>query len=263
MFEPNSDWLKLSNLRNTISTHRLFIGKGLPERCDDASWEAALHGFKSHDKIVILSAELVYRKGNKETEEVFDLHLKPLRLSLGHRLDRRFGADRFLEIVLPSPTHEKQLPNRLKSMDNVADQIIHWLCKGVHPLLGRCWKPFFTKPAKKIVKDKIGPGKNDKKETVLQQEQVFFFATDGHHFRNPEVLGTLPPQSEAETLDLRTKLNYSDLLEWAIGLSRSGDQPALKLFSRVSLSEFIAQCLCHSVAYRFHRSYTNISDDNP
>lgn len=213
--------------------HRLFQNKMLPERCDNTTWGAALSGFRHRDKVVVLSAELSYN--SKDSEPLYKLSLKPMRLQLGHRLDRRFGPDRFLEITLPSPEQSSQQPKRLRSWEDGSESIIRWLCDGVHALLGRQWKPFFTKPAKKIKKAVTYKDANEKDVTIFQ-EQIFFLAVDGHHFRPPSKPGTLPSHNEAESLDCRTKINLDDFLKWVINPGGSGDQSTMKLFSRLSLS---------------------------
>lgn len=230
------EWHDQEKLRQKLSMHRLFQNKVLPERCDSTTWNAALRGFRHRDKVVVLSAELSYN--SSEDGPLYKLGLKPMRLQLGHRLDRRFGPDRFIEITFPSPTQSgQQQPKRLKSWAGGSENIIRWLCDGVHALLGRQWKPFFTKPVKKVKKT-IAPKDSNERDTTVFQEQVFFFATNGHSFRPPVSPGTLPSHEEAQSLECRTQMKLSDFLEWAINLRDSGDQPAMKLFSRISLSKF-------------------------
>jgi hypothetical protein len=237
------EWHDQEKLRQKLSTHRLFQNKVLPERCDNTTWNAALRGFRYRDKVVVLSAELSY--SSRDDGPLYKLSLKPMRLQLGHRLDRRFGPDRFIEITFPSPTQSGQQPKRLKSWEGGSENIIRWLCDGVHALLGRLWKPFFTKPVKKVKKI-VAPKGSNERDTTIFQEQVFFFATNGHSFRPPVSPGTLPSHEEAQSLECRTQIKLSAFLEWAINLSDSGNQPAMKLFSRLSLSKS-----CHSF-YQCH-----------
>jgi hypothetical protein len=234
VYEDTNEWRNLDMLRQKISRHVLFVNKkGLPERCDDATWDAALNEFRTHDKVVVLSAELSCSQ--VEGEPPFHLQLKPMKLELGHRLDRRFGADRFLEITMPSPESLEQKPRGSSRLPISSEQFFQWLCREVHHFVGRCWIPFFSKPVTKKVWAMVN---GEKKETVQYLDQVYFYASDGDHFR-PLGEGQFPAPEEALTLDRRTKLSYDKLLEWAINPKRSGKQPALKLFSRVSLSEFL------------------------
>lgn len=245
-YDPNNaeEWHDQDSLRNKLSTHHLFQNEMLPERCDSTTWNAALRGFRHGDKVVVLSAELSYN--SNESEPLYKLSLKPMRLQLGHRLDRRFGPDRFLEVAFPSPTQSGQQPKRLKSWEDGSESIIRWLCDGVHTLLGRQWKPFFTKPVKRVKKT-VTPRDSNEKDTTLFQDQVFFFAADGHNFRRPTRPGNLPSHEEAASLDYRTKMKLSDFLEWSINITGSGDQPAMKLFSRISLSKLTPTHLLSSL----------------
>ena len=195
----------------------------MPARSDPHAWAAALNGFQGpRSQVVVLSAELVRVGRSGEDEPMFEPKLQPLSLRLGHRLDRRFGSDRFLEVIIPSPKGED------------AGKIVQWLCHGVHYFLGRAWVSFYTQSANK--KTKVSNESllaNDSKQTrSLLQEKVNFFATDGNNFRP----GGLPPLEEASNPQCRTKLNYSGLLEWAVNLRVSAKQPVPKLFSRLALS---------------------------
>lgn len=109
--------------------------------------------------------------------------------------------------------------------------VVKWLCHGVHYFLGRTWAPFFVSPTKKKVKE--GPIDSQKSREV-HQHQMYFFATDGNHFRQGAL--PFPPPEEAHDPQCRTKLSYSGLLEWAVSLRKSAKQPVPKLFSRMKLS---------------------------
>ncbi|KAJ4169693.1 hypothetical protein NW754_005841 [Fusarium falciforme] len=95
---------------------------------------------------------------------------------------------------------------------------------------GRTWVPFFTRDAKKTVKDPKPPHKS----MTIMQERVYFFATDGINFRLPG--HQYPPQEEAISPGDRTKMRRCDLLNWAIGVERNCRQPVPKLFSRLALN---------------------------
>lgn len=199
----------------------------MPARCDALAWSAALNGFQGlRYHVVVLSAELVHVHHSDEDGPIFETKLKPLSLRLGHRLARRFGSDRFLEVVLPSPHSDYK--------DAEAGKIVQWLCHGMHYFLGRAWVAFFAQPANKKIKvaGEFIQMNDTKKTRSLIQEKVHFFATDGNNFRP----GGLPPPEEAANPQCRTKLSYSDLLEWAVNLRGSAKQPIPKLFSRLALS---------------------------
>ncbi|KPM38208.1 hypothetical protein AK830_g8376 [Neonectria ditissima] len=228
----NTTWHDQTKFRGRLASHPLFVGKGLPPSCDASSWAAGLSSFTAHDKTVTLSAELVYSP--QETGPFFHLKLQPPRLELGHRLGRRFGADRFMEVILPSPTSEREVPLLVKQDENGPEQIIKWLAGDPHYFVGRTWVPFFTRDARKTVKDPQ-PTHLNKTRNVLQ-ERVYFFAIDGNTFRLPEANAQFPPPQEASTLSARTKMRRYDLLNWAVSIQNNAHQPVPKLFSRLALS---------------------------
>ncbi|KAL7934950.1 RNA dependent RNA polymerase domain-containing protein [Trichoderma chlorosporum] len=228
LYEPNDSWHHQGALRDKISNHPLFHGKSLPQSSDSVAWQTALGDFQTKVKTVTLSAELVYSR--ESTGPLYGLQLHPLNLELGHRLARRFGADRFLEIVIPSPsvsTDEK--PNVLKEDPGSLEKIVDWLTKSLHYFLGRTWKPFFVRN----IKGKKISGTN--RSTAI--ERVYFFACDADAFR-PTALGGISPVAEALETKRRTKMSLSGLLKWAIGIDneRNSEQPVTKLFSRLALS---------------------------
>ncbi|KAK7427208.1 hypothetical protein QQZ08_006321 [Neonectria magnoliae] len=228
----NSSWHDQAKFRGKLASHPLFVGKGLPPSCDASSWAAGLGTFSAHDKTVTLSAELVYSP--HETGPFFHLKLQPPRLELGHRLSRRFGADRFMEVILPSPTSEKDVPP-LAKQDNGPEKIIKWLAGDPHYFMGRTWVPFFTRDARKTVKDPRSTHPSKATRNILQ-ERVYFFAIDGNAFRLPEAEAQFPPPQEAEALSSRTKMTRYDLLNWAVNIRNNAHQPVPKLFSRLALS---------------------------
>ncbi|KAK7408806.1 hypothetical protein QQX98_008992 [Neonectria punicea] len=228
----NNSWHEQAKFRGKLASHPLFVGKGLPPACDASSWAAGLGTFSAHDKTVTLSAELVYSP--RETGPFFHLKLQPPRLELGHRLSRRFGADRFMEVILPSPTSEKDVPP-LARQDNGPEKIIKWLAGDPHYFVGRTWVPFFTRDARKTVKDPRPTHPNKATRNILQ-ERVYFFAIDGNTFRLPEAKAQFPPPQEATALSSRTKMTRYDLLNWAVSIRNNAHQPVPKLFSRLALS---------------------------
>lgn len=131
-----------------------FEGKVFPEKTRSEAWNAAISdSFRSTDQVVVLTASLAL--SSARAGPLFKLTLQPLRLDLPHRLDRRFGSDRFLELIIPSP-YTKDVKNLSKGNHSaIIDSIHNWLVKDSHVLLGRTWKSFCTKPAtpKKLHKD--------------------------------------------------------------------------------------------------------------
>ncbi|KAL7911342.1 RNA dependent RNA polymerase domain-containing protein [Trichoderma velutinum] len=229
LYEPNDSWHDQSNLRDAIANHHLFHGKSLPPSSDPVAWQTALGDFQTKVKTVALSADLVYNQDS--TGPLYNLRLHPLKLELGHRLSRRFGADRFLEIIIPSPSRSiDEDPSILKEDPRSLEKIVDWLTKPEHYFLGRTWKPFFVRP----VKGKKMSGTNRNTPT----ERVFFFACDANTFRSLSTADGISPLEEALETKRRTKMKLSGLLKWAIGIDdeQNSEQPVTKLFSRLALS---------------------------
>lgn len=235
LYEPNDRWHNQANLRDAISKHHLFHGKSLPQSSDSAAWQTAMGDFQTKVKTVTLSAELVYNQD--EGGPLYSLRLNPLKLELGHRLERRFGADRFLEITVPSPSvSTEDRPSILKEGEGGLEKVVDWLTKSRHHFLGRCWKPFFVRH------DNKGKGKKPAgAKKAPSAEKIYLFACDGHNFRKPITPDGIPPLEEALHSKSRTKLKLSGLLGWAVGIgnARNAEQPVTKLFSRLALSELI------------------------
>ncbi|KAL6867037.1 RNA dependent RNA polymerase domain-containing protein [Trichoderma novae-zelandiae] len=227
LYEPSGSWHDQNSLRETISRHPLFHGKSLPPASDSVAWKTALGDFQTKVKAATLSAELVY---NQDGGPLYSLRLQPLGLEAGHRLARRFGADRFLEILIPSPSSSSdEDPKVLKDAKSI-EKIVDWLTKSRHYFLGRSWKPFYVRSVK---------GKRISGTTrTTQQDRVYLFACDGNNFRSPSVADGIPPLEEALETRSRTKMKLSGLLRWAVGIDdeRNAQQPFTKLFSRLALS---------------------------
>lgn len=221
LYEPKSNdiWHNQRNLRDTISKHPLFHGKSLPQPSDSGAWQTALGDFQTNAKTVTLSAELAYNQD--PSRSLYSLRLHPLKLELGHRLARRFGADRFLEITIPSPSASSDDKPKILDEDKESlKKIVDWLTRSCHYFLGRSWRPFFVR----TVKGKKTSGAN--KGAPL--ERLYFFACDGDDFRLQKTLG----------IKNRRKMKLSDLLRWVINIDNesNSEQPVTKLFSRLALS---------------------------
>ena len=137
--EQNKLWATLHSLPS-------FEGKTFPERSRPEAWNAAMNDhFRSADQVVVLAVSLTLNE--KAVGPLFKPSLQPLRLDLPHRLDRRFGSDRFLELIMPSP-HERDTKALSKGNESaIIDAIHHWLVESSHFLLGRSWRSFGTKTA--------------------------------------------------------------------------------------------------------------------
>lgn len=216
----NDSWTDQTRLRAAVRDHPLLRGKALPEKSSEAAWKAALGDFVNAGQYVVLSASLETNRASNGP--FFNVSLNPLKFESPHRLDRRFGSDRFLEISIPSAS---------RSMgESSTDHIMEWLVKHSHHLLGLKWAPFFIRKAdpKKRAKDE-GFGPEPKLE---YQERVYLFAEGGTGFR-PRTKGEYPPKGEHA--DDHTKLSRTGLLSWLLQPRQNAKQPYLKLFSRIAL----------------------------
>lgn len=247
-YRPSDGWHDQTKFRGKIISHPLFVGKGLPPPCDSSSWIAGLGTFSAHDKTVTLSVELAYSAD--ESGPLFRPKLQPPRLELGHRLSRRFGADRFMEVTMPSP-NGKDTPSIVKKDPEGTERIIRWLTDKLHYFVGRSWVPFYTRDMKKTVKDPQNP----QKTRNIFQERVQFFAVDGISFRLPQA--QFPPPQEALSLSTRTKMRRCDLLGWAVNIKKNAKQPVPKLFSRLALS---LSRTCPTIVLERHQIYNRTAD---
>ncbi|WZH44240.1 RNA dependent RNA polymerase-domain-containing protein [Fusarium acuminatum] len=226
-YKQDDTWRDQVKFRGQIVRHRLFVGQGLPPACDRVVWDAAFGSFTSQDRTIVLAAEFVVN--TDDTGPLYRLKLQPPRLEFGHRLARRFGADRFMEVIMPSPT-SRDAPEIIKQDPQGSEKVIRWLTDKPHYFAGRHWASFYNRETKRTAKDPQPPHKT----ITIMQERVYFFATDGNNFRLPE--DQFPSQEEAKTPERRTKMRRSDLLTWAINVEGNASQPVPKLFSRLALS---------------------------
>jgi hypothetical protein len=135
-------------------------------------------------------------------------------LDLSHRLDRRFGHDRFFEIDMPDLAG-RYLPKSLKAIGARGPEIIyHWLVSSKHPLMGRKWQPFFVKSIDRKERKRQAKSEDDE---VAVAHRLYFFSI-GHQ------------QSES---DIRT---VDQLLDYIRPIEDNMHQPFLKLFSRTALA---------------------------
>ncbi|KAI1754158.1 hypothetical protein F4782DRAFT_528600 [Xylaria castorea] len=208
-------------------------GKVFPEKTRPEAWKAATSAtFSSTDQVVVLTAILTLNSA--KAGPLFKLTLQPLRLDLPHRLDRRLGSDRFLELIIPSP-YIKDIKNLSKGNESVViDSIHNWLVRDSHVLMGRTWKSFYTKQAtpKKLYKDDtLRP------ETItILQDRVYLFAENGTDFLHATATQSVSPKFEFT--NSHTKMKREHLLDWLLQIQQNREnqkQSVYKLFSRIAL----------------------------
>jgi hypothetical protein len=235
-------WFDQDSLRNSLRGYQPFHGKSLPEPSKTAAWEASLStdsAFQARGLAVSLNADVRFAPDSPKGSPLFAVSLQPLKLERSHRLGRRFGPDRFLEVKFPSLAL-KDVPAIVKNDKDGINKIIRWLCYGKHDFLGRQWAPFYTRDCDLKVHEVNAPGlKTEVKK--IRAERICFFAEDGNGF-NPT--DQIPAKADASRIEARTRTTLPLLLDWAIQVKTNMRQPALKLYSRIALSmESSVQCL--------------------
>jgi hypothetical protein len=223
-------WLFLRNLPQ-------LQGKAFPLKSDLVAWEAAKTNFTSNsagsEVGVVLSGSLTYDMSDSMSP-LFQFKLKPLTLEKKHRLSRRLGEDRFIQIDMPD-LHGRFLPKLLQG-DRGQEILFKWLVGRRHWLFRRRWRVFHCKPKER--KDKGDKKKRDKQSDP--SHCVYFFAVDGQ--------GILPPVSSTpinfEPPDERkTVIEINALLNMIRLTGENTHQPYLKLFSRTSLGMLVGNIL--------------------
>ncbi|KAG6168646.1 hypothetical protein E4U51_002033 [Claviceps purpurea] len=222
---PN-DWVNQTNLRDFLSQQKAFQGKHLPEPTKSTDWIAALDPRQCQHGAIRYSGELVPQHVKDAEGPLLTLKLNPLRRTRSsHRLGRRFGFDRFLEISMPS------IEDIEEATHCTDDSIKDWWVRGKHYFLGRLWSAFYCK--KDDVKTQKRRGKGEMPSRTWYT--FIFFACNGDSFRNrPD--GSIPPHEDAVILDRRVRVTLGQMIGWAIGDLRKTEQQVAKLFSRIALS---------------------------
>ncbi|KAI0128987.1 RNA dependent RNA polymerase-domain-containing protein [Xylariales sp. AK1849] len=220
--DQNVLWLKLQK-------YPKLKGRALPEKSGALAWKAALADFRNREQAVVLTMSL---ESNSATNTpFFRVTLHPLKLDQTYRLSRRFGPDRFIEMLVPSID-----PNNIPRLRNLSDDVITHIKKWVinlHPMFGRVWAPFFIRPFREKLQRKAS--KEDWFEPDLKptmRDRMYLFAEDGNDFQVP-IPRQLPPKNEA--IDCHTKMSRDQLIRWLLQTDNNLGQPTPKLFSRIAL----------------------------
>ncbi|KAF4618382.1 hypothetical protein G7Y89_g14922 [Cudoniella acicularis] len=201
--------------------------KSFPDRSDREAIYAAQETFAKGRFAVIFSGSFRFND-SEPTRPLFRFQLDPMKLDFSHRLGRRLGNDRFLEIDIPH-LHGNKIPTYLAKLgDRAREMIIDWLIDGTHRLLGRSWKPFHTRPKEK--KDRRRDILRDEKDDAVTAHRLFLFAVDGYGFR-------IVPEPRLELSQPRhVKMTIPYLLNIIRPTRKNVHQSILKLFSRTQLA---------------------------
>lgn len=208
-------------------------GKPFPEECAPKAWASSVAKWTDGKfEGVVMSASLKFSPS--KSGPLFRIQLKPLTTDRTHRLGRRFGNDRFLEVTFPNLTNF-QPRGKTDDLEMGRKEIIDWIRGHGHEFMGIEWHAFGLKDArsKKIINNIELKKASDDAESKATH-QVFFFAVDGIGFQTSQT-----PPVVGEDLRHHTRFDVKGLLRWLIPfhLESNGRQPYLKLFSRISLGE--------------------------
>lgn len=228
-----------SNLReydglwNLLKSQPALRGKDFPEKSHRDAWTASLDKFHQGFHGVVLSAQLQFN--NSQEGPFFRFQLQPLKVEVSHRLGRRFGNDRFMEISIPSISGKK-LPKLLKDAEQLGQGdacrkvIVEWITRENHNFLGIIWGAFYLKDnTKKKTKLKLSV---EEEVDSRANYTIYLLATDGVGFRASK---TLPPKGEPP--HRHTKMSVAEMVDWLIPLQQNMQQKCLKLFSRIALGK--------------------------
>lgn len=214
------DWQDQKLVRTALWKHPAFQGKAFPESSPSPAWAASLDkSLLAFDQHVVYTASLELVKGSgKKSKTSMQLMLQPLKLEQSYRLARFYGADRFLELLIPSPDYSN-LRTLVEDAENFFKALVLWLINS-HELCGRTWKAFYTKSggSRKPQKD-LQFGSEPR---LMYKERIYFFAEDD------QVDGEFP------------RVSLKQMLKWALSLrtAKNRKQPSLKLFQRLALRKF-------------------------
>jgi hypothetical protein len=234
LYFPVADFTILrdyDSLWNLLKSQPALKGKDFPGKSDRDAWTSSLDKFHRGFHGVIFSGNLTFN--NLQGGPFFTFQLQPLKTDLSHRLSRRFGNDRFLEMSIPSFSGNK-LPKLLKDAeqsghgDACRKVISEWIVHEQHNFLGITWGSFYVKD---------GTKKRSKLKLTVDEEvdnhptyTLYLFATDGIGFK----ASTFIPRRE-EPPHKHTKMSVAAMVKWLIPLEQNKEQKLLKLFSRIAL----------------------------
>ena len=197
-------------------------GKTPPQRSAPSVWKKTEKSFQG----VGLSGELSFVK--KASGPIFKFSLNPLKLEKPHRFSNKFDGDRFLVLGLPG-FEQKDLPLHLQNnAPAVRDAIISWIVDRDHVLLGRTWRAFYIKP-----KDDFKTRKSKQRTSDVIRHRVYLFAVTGHGFISSD---SAKYYRSGQKLP-HVSMTVTQLLDWFIPVKSNMEQPALKLFARLSLGK--------------------------
>ncbi|KAK3357827.1 RNA dependent RNA polymerase-domain-containing protein [Lasiosphaeria hispida] len=226
---PDS-WKKgVSEIWKDLRQHQAFQGKTFPEKPSADAFAAALTTFDKGNYVVLMSVNLDFNPSR--TGPLFLVDMRPLRFDQSCRLQRKFGGDRFFEILLPNCS-ATGVPDIISKREGGAEMVIRWLTEVQHQFCLRGWRPFYLKDAgyRKPARDYSLKADTEK---PVYKERINFFAETG-----PDLI----PRSQLAAMknihNFRPEYKLSQMLDWLLNISgslKTQMQPFLKLWARIQL----------------------------
>jgi hypothetical protein len=166
-------------------------------------WQAAKRDFEGYT----FKGQISF--STQESGPVFCLQLSPIHADKSCRFQRKFGADRFLYLVVPK-FDSKLLGRqnvRAPEMIQLRDRWWEWVGKE-HTFLGRTWKVFHVEPVKH---SKTKSRQHD----ATHDKRIVLFATAGFDIQQPVSIGAM--------------------LNWFLPFKRNESQSFCKAYARFDL----------------------------
>ncbi|TGO10654.1 hypothetical protein BTUL_0129g00380 [Botrytis tulipae] len=218
------EWEQYDKLWNMLKMLPVLRDKKFPERCAADVWEVAKKGYIRGFNGVVFTAALLENK--KEPGPLLSFQLKPMRLDLTHRLERRFGSDRFFEVAIPDLGSRRKSSATAKVDPDAWNALKSWLVNRDHQLLGRTYKAYFVKCGERKKKSTLKSDTED--DSFALPYRAFLFATDGHGF----VKGS---RTRNPTPNVLVRMTVEELLNCIRPTSENDHQAYMKLFARTAL----------------------------
>lgn len=212
-------WSSLKNIRS-------FKGRRFPAKSDPRAWRVGINDdFDGDNQAVIFTA--TFNTTDAMTGPPLKLGLEPLKCEQSSRLFRRFGADRFLEIRVPS------LESWQTDEDDLEGTVAQWLANNRHSFLDRHWSAFYVRD--RPMKSQPENGLDGREAKAVFYDRVLFFA---------EASAKAPASRSLSAIVSRT-----EMLDWLLALKDQDGQSYLKLFHRVSLGIWSLPPNLHSLYF--------------
>ncbi|TVY90655.1 RNA-dependent RNA polymerase [Lachnellula willkommii] len=209
---PNHVLENYDKLWNFLASLDILKDKVLPEKSSLEAWDVAVDDYQKGSHGVVLAGSL--RFNPESTGPFFCFQLKPLKLDRSHRIGRRLGHSRFLEIDMPC-----LLTQRV---------VWDWFWHQQHVLFGYSWKPFFVKDVESR-SPKVEKSRPIEREDDLHR--VYFFAVAGRGLKKVSDPLQTPPETQKQL-----EIPIGNLLDMIRPFQENTAQPYLKLFARTSLA---------------------------